>query len=128
MNNDYPLEGKIILIADDDQINFELLRLILKQTKASIIHLKNGQEVINYHQSKQPIDLILMDIQMPIVNGMEATKILRQSGYTGGIFALTALNTSYESNSFTNVGFDEIIEKPVRREQFLKKISSFITK
>jgi CheY-like chemotaxis protein len=126
MVTSYDWSNKHIVIADDDDLNFELLKLILKQTNADIIHLKNGQEVIDYVDKKHSIDLILMDIQMPVLDGMKATQLLRKQGFTSGIFALTALSVG-SNTGFAHIGFDEIIEKPIRRGPFLKLIHDHFT-
>lgn len=126
MENLYNWSEKLILIADDDLINFELLNLILRPTKAKLVHLKNGQLVLDYINTEQAADLILMDIQMPVLDGLKATEQLRSDDYTGIIFALTALNTSVNQQAYMDTGFNEIIEKPVRREAFLKLISQYL--
>jgi CheY-like chemotaxis protein len=128
MANQYDWTGKRIIIADDDLINFELLNLILRFTKAELIHINNGQLVLDYINSGKTTDLILMDIQMPVLDGIKATEILRANGYKGCIFALTALNTSINIKKYNDAGFNEIIEKPVRRDSFLKLIDNYFSK
>ncbi len=126
MENLYNWSEKLILIADDDIINYELLNLILRPTKAKLVHLKNGQLVLDYINTEQAADLILMDIQMPVLDGLKATEQLRSDEYTGTIFALTALNTSVNHQQYMDTGFNEVIEKPVRREAFLKLIGQYL--
>lgn len=121
----YNWSQKTILIADDDFINYELLKLILMQTKVNIQHVKDGQLVIDTIKTEKEFDLILMDIQMPVLDGFKATQMLRLQNYKSPIFALTALNTAVEIKKYKNAGFDEIVEKPIRRELLLQLISQY---
>ncbi len=122
----YNWSSKSILIADDDLINFELLKLMLRQTGVEIHHVTNGQNAINTIEKDKSTDLVIMDIQMPVVDGIQATVKLREMQYNGIIFALTALNTFKDIAKYKSKGFDEIVEKPVRREVFLKLIDKYL--
>ncbi len=122
----YNWSSKSILIADDDLINFELLKLMLRQTGVDIHHVTNGQNAINAIEKDKSTDLVIMDIQMPVVDGIQATVKLREMEYNGIIFALTALNTFKDIAKYKSKGFDEIVEKPVRREVFLKLIDKYL--
>ncbi len=122
----YNWSNKSILIADDDLINFELLKLMLRQTGVEIHHVTNGQNAINTIEKDKSTDLVIMDIQMPVVDGIQATVKLREMQYNGIIFALTALNTFKDIAKYKSKGFDEVVEKPVRREVFLKLIDKYL--
>lgn len=124
--NSYNWANKRIVIADDDKINSELLNLILKNTNVDIKHLNNGQLVVDYIKNNTDVNLVIMDIQMPVLDGIEATKQLRNLNYKGIILALTALSTLKDIQKYKDFGFNEIVEKPVRRESFLKLIDSFL--
>lgn len=124
--NKYNWIDKKIVIADDDMINFELLKLMLKNTNIEIIHFNNGQLVVDYIKNNLDIDLVIMDIQMAVLDGIEATKQLRILNYTGVIIALTALNLAKDLKRYKDFGFNEIVEKPVRREAFLQLLDSFL--
>ena len=95
------------------------------QTKVNIQHVKDGQLVIDTIKTEKEFDLILMDIQMPVLDGFKATQMLRLQNYKSPIFALTALNTAVEIKKYKNAGFDEIVEKPIRRELLLQLISQY---
>ena len=122
----YNWDNKSILIADDDFLNFELLKLILRNTKVSITHFTDGQAVLDYLNENNNCDIIIMDIQMPILDGISATIKLRELGVTVPIVALTALNTISEKSKYEKYGFNEIVEKPVRKEMFLKMIEKYL--
>ncbi len=117
---------KQIVIADDDNINFELLKLMLKHTNVDVKHFSNGQLIVDYIKDNCSVDLIIMDIQMPVLDGIEATKQLREMNYSGYILALTALSTTKDEKKYKDFGFDEIVEKPVRREAFINLLNSFL--
>ncbi len=125
--SNYFWKSKKIVIADDDYINFELLKLMLKNTSVEIEHFKNGQLVVDYIQDNFDVDLIIMDIQMPVLDGFEAALKLREINYPGVILALTALNATKDAKKYKDNGFDEIVEKPVRRESFLKLLDTFLS-
>ena len=95
------------------------------QTKVNIQHVKDGQLVIDTIKTEKEFDLILMDIQMPVLDGFKATQMLRLQNYKSPIFALTALNTAVEIKKYKNAGFDEIVENPIRRELLLQLISQY---
>jgi len=122
----YNWENKSILIADDDFLNFELLKLILRNTNVSITHFTDGQAVIDHINGNNNCDIIIMDIQMPILDGISATIKLREMGVKAPIVALTALNTISEKSKYEKYGFNEIVEKPVRKEMFLKMIEKYL--
>jgi CheY-like chemotaxis protein len=122
----YNWDNKSILIADDDFLNFELLKLILRNTNVSITHFTDGQAVIDYINDNNNCDMIIMDIQMPILDGISATIKLREIGITIPIVALTALNTISEKSKYEKYGFNEIVEKPVRKDMFLKMIERYL--
>jgi len=122
----YNWDNKSIIIADDDFLNFELLKLILRKTNISITHFTDGQAVIDYINGNNNCDIIIMDIQMPILDGISATIKLRELGLKAPIVALTALNTISEKSKYEKYGFNEIVEKPVRKEMFLKMIERYL--
>jgi len=119
---DYNWTGSRIIIADDDLINFELLKLIIGRTRSEVLHHKNGIEVIEYIETHGKVDLIVMDLQMPILDGIEATYQLREKGYQGVIIGLTAMSTKDIKGTLLKKGFNEIIEKPFDRLRLLKLI------
>jgi len=125
--SNYNWKNKSILIADDDILNFELLKLMLRNTEINIIHFNNGQAVIDYFEENSAADIIIMDIQMPVLDGKATTKLLREKGHTLPIIALTALNTSSEQSKYKEIGFNEVVEKPIRKEAFLLLIDKSLT-
>ncbi len=118
--------GNRILIVDDNPVNQELIREQLKSVGFnSLVLANNGQEAIELAMKHQP-DLILMDIQMPVMDGNEAIRKLRQKGCKMPIIALSAFAMREYINKSLDVGADEYITKPVDFERFFSQISPFL--
>jgi signal transduction histidine kinase/ActR/RegA family two-component response regulator len=109
-----------ILIAEDNEINLLLVRLMIKNSfpNAEILEARNGLEVIEIYQ-KEPLDLILMDIQMPLKNGYETTTEIRQIELAKRtpIIALTAGILKEEKQKCLDLGMDDYISKPINSEE-----------
>jgi PAS domain S-box-containing protein len=119
-----------ILIAEDNLINMLLIKTILKSLfpKAVLIESKNGEEAIEKFVEKAP-DLILMDIQMPILNGLEATKRIRALNKNGHIpiIALTAGTLKEERDLCLSSGMDDFVSKPIIKDTIKKVILKWRT-
>lgn len=113
-------EDKTILIVDDTKLNFVLLRAHLRKTKAKIIWLENGQEIIDYVKKSQDVDLILMDIRMPIVDGVEASKIIKKMAPQIPIIIQTASVMGEAYDDIPNSGCDDTIFKPINGVKLLE--------
>lgn len=117
------LRNKTILITDDNQMNRLLASTILKNYGADIIEASNGEEATKIVQSEEP-DIILMDIQMPVMNGYEASKIIRRDGYAMPIIALTANAVRGESEKCLNAGMNDYMAKPFKEEELLRILAN----
>jgi len=105
--------NRVILIAEDDWISFQYLRTILEKSDITVIHAENGEQAVAFVRNKPDIDLILMDIKMPIMNGIDATKIIKRIRPDLPIIAQTAYTYSEEQNKMTSLGCDEYLAKPL---------------
>jgi hypothetical protein len=117
------LSKKLILIAEDNKINQMITRKILEARNFTCDVANNGQEAIDAVRCKK-YDLILMDIHMPIKNGKEATKEIRSFDSEIPIVALTAVTLSESDKEFYEIGFDDIIPKPFKMDEFFEKIQT----
>jgi two-component system sensor histidine kinase BarA len=117
-----------ILAVDDMPLNLKLLSTWLKDTPAKLMLASRGQEAIDFCQ-KQDFDLILMDIQMPVMDGIEATRLIRQTKLNIGtpIVALTAHAFNEERDKFLQSGFDDFIAKPIDLNHLLDIIDLWCT-
>ena len=120
----YNWKNKSILIAEDEESNFQYLNILLTKTGAKIFHAKNGQEAIDIVKN-QNIDAVLMDIKMPEMNGLEATRHIKALGKKIPIIAQTAFTFEFEENISINSGCDAYIPKPVRGEKLLSLLEEF---
>ena len=120
--NNYVWVRKKILIAEDEEVNFLFIEAILEETKATLIWAHNGQDAVNKVNENNDIDIILMDIKMPKLNGYEATHQLRAAGYSGPIVALTACAMLEDIKRCEEVGCNAHLAKPVVREKITELI------
>ncbi|MBK7213504.1 MAG: PAS domain S-box protein [Bacteroidales bacterium] len=102
-----------ILVAEDDDFSFTLLETILEQASIGIIRAFNGKEAVKYCEENNDIDLILMDLKMPEMNGIEATRRIKELRPELPIIAQTAYAFSNERAAAIEAGCDEYITKPI---------------
>jgi len=104
---------RTILIAEDDWISFQYLRTILEKSDITVLHAENGEQAVEFVKNTSEIDLILMDIKMPVMDGIEATKIIKRIRPDLPIIAQTAYTYSEEKNKISAIGCDEYLTKPL---------------
>ncbi|HEX2394005.1 MAG TPA: PAS domain S-box protein [Bacteroidales bacterium] len=115
-------EGKTVLVVEDDDNNYAFLHEILSFTGITTIRAKDGREAIEKTVSAHP-DLIIMDIRLPFLNGLEATKRIREKGIKTPVIAQTAYAMSEDKEKCLAAGCDDYISKPLHKELLLKKIA-----
>jgi CheY-like chemotaxis protein len=120
-------ETKTVLIAEDEDSNFILLKEILSDMNINIFRALNGIEAIEICRSSH-IDLILMDIKMPIMDGYEATKQIREFMPDVPIIAQTAYSTLEDKNKALACGCNEFISKPMKQAFLISKIKEQFSK
>lgn len=113
------LSDKQILIVEDEETNYLMLNFILLKTKANTIWAKNGLEALENVKNNNNIDLILMDLKMPVMDGIEATKLIRQIKPGQLIVAQTAYAYKEEKVEFLKCGFNGYLEKPINIEKLM---------
>ncbi|MBN1414989.1 MAG: response regulator [Bacteroidales bacterium] len=108
------LAGKRILIVEDEEDNFFYLQQILEKVRTKIIWAKNGQEAVNHVKSGIHFDLVLMDIKMPEMNGIDALKQIKAINPGQLVIAQTAYARTDDETIFRKEGFDDYLAKPIK--------------
>ncbi len=119
-------EGKKILIAEDVETNYILLKTVLEKTGAEIIWAKNGMEALQICRRNKDIDLILMDILMPEMDGFEATKAIRKFNSKIPIIAQTAYNFDWTAIQKQGLGFNDYLAKPIGHYDLILKAYRYL--
>ena len=122
----YNWEDKIILIAEDEETNYLFLKAALSKTNVAIIHAKNGQEAVDAVKSNPEIDVVLMDIKMPVMNGIDATRIIRTINEKMIVIAQTAYISESDRVTYLNAGCNDFLAKPITRDRLLRTISLYL--
>lgn len=117
-------EQATILIAEDTDSNFDLLNAILGR-KYRLVRAKDGMEAVTMYDEVNP-DLILMDIKMPNLDGLEATRIIRQLSAEVPIIAQSAYAYEHDRNAAEEAGCNDFISKPIAQEKLKEKIKKWL--
>jgi len=124
--NEYNWEGKTVLIAEDIASNYNFLRLLLKKTKIGIIWVENGKDALDEIESNANIDLLLLDINLPIMNGYEAATAIKKIRPDLPIIAQTAYALEGDKEKSLLAGCNDYIPKPIVISVLLKKMQGFL--
>lgn len=124
---DYHWKDKTILVAEDEELNFKVIETGLKRTNVNIIRAKDGKQAIELCQAYNNLNLILMDIQMPEMDGYEATRIIKSFRPDLPIIAQTAYALTGEKEKCIDAGCDDYLAKPLILDDLLSKMSRFLT-
>lgn len=120
--------GKRILIAEDSSVILNLTKKILMQQDFDIVTVKNGKAVLE-KLDKETFDLILMDINMPILDGMETTRKIREMNDSKiaslPIFAITGNASNYSIDEFKAVGINEYLQKPLDFDRLVTLVNQY---
>jgi CheY-like chemotaxis protein len=122
------LEGKKILYVEDDMSSALLMIELLEEKGIIVTHNNRGQQVLNQFNSKNNYDLILLDIQLPDIDGYEITKQIRKIDKEIPIIAQTAFAMLNEREQILNSGFDDYLSKPIKKEILFKLLEQYLIK
>jgi CheY-like chemotaxis protein len=126
LNIEYDWTGKTILIAEDELINFRLLQLMLAKCNVNILHGRDGLQTLEIFRANPQINLILMDIKMPEMDGSEVTREIRKTHPNIPIIAQTAYALDDEKQKSLDAGCTAYITKPINKNALLKLINSLL--
>jgi CheY-like chemotaxis protein len=119
--------GKTLLVAEDEEVNYSLIYEILKETEVNILHATNGREAIDILLNKKnKIDLILMDIKMPEMNGYETILAIRNMNHEIPIIAQSAYAMHDEIEKCFRLGCNDYITKPISTHEFINCIGKYL--
>jgi len=120
------LSGRKILIAEDDSANYLFIESFLKQTHADILWARDGKEVMDIFKADPSLDMILMDLKMPEINGIDATMAIRKTNKDIPVIALTAYAFADDRENSIKAGCNAYLAKPVKIEQLSEILSSYL--
>ncbi len=120
------LKGTTILIAEDEEINYLFIETLINSTGAEVIHAWNGKQALEFVKNRKDIDLILMDIKMPIMDGYLATTEIKKVNPDLPIIAQTAYALGEDRLRCFEAGCDEYLSKPIRKNTLFSLLSNIL--
>ncbi len=121
---DYHWNNKVVLITEDEEVSFFYLKTLLKKTEVRIMRAKNGQEAVDLiHRHPGEIDLVLMDLNMPVMDGYEAMRIIKSKHPEIPIIAQTAYTLNNDRHKCLQAGFNDYISKPINRVALFRMVN-----
>ncbi len=120
------LSGKKILVAEDDSANYLFIESFLKRTRSQVIWAKDGEQLLEIFNTEPGVDLILMDLRMPIINGIDATKIIRSTHPDLPVIALTAYAFADDREKSIQAGCNDYLSKPVNIDELTEALRKYL--
>lgn len=122
-----PSKAMNLLVVEDTESNQLVIKLILNKLGHNVFIAGNGAEALTFlEEQRQSIDIILMDVSMPVMDGITATRLIRQKGISTPIIALTAHALESDKTTCMKAGMDGFVSKPVRRQDIYQAIQSLV--
>jgi hypothetical protein len=122
------LKDITVLIADDDEVSRMLLKMSLKNENITIITAENGREAVELAERHPEIDLVLMDIKMPEMNGFDATRHIKQFRPGLPVIAQTAFTSKADKEKAADAGCDGFITKPISKKDLLALMKDLLSR
>lgn len=119
-------EGKVILIVEDDEISLEFLKELFEPYKIKMLAAYNGRDAVEMCMKDSAIDLVLMDVQLPVMNGKESMQEIKKTRPQLPIIAQTAFAMSGDREKYLKEGFDNYISKPISVQELLTMIEKYL--
>ncbi len=116
-------ENRTILVVDDTKMNFLVLKTQLRKTNANVVWIENGQDAVEYVKNNNKADLILMDIRMPVMDGVEASRAIKDINPEIPVIIQTASVMGGAYEEISNSKCDDAIFKPIDAKILIEKIA-----
>jgi signal transduction histidine kinase/CheY-like chemotaxis protein len=123
----YKWNDKVILLVEDEEVNGLFLEAVFHETGAQTLYAKNGKQAVELCKSINKIDLILMDIRMPVMNGLKATQEIRKFNRYIPIIAQTALSLEEDRQQCLLAGCNDTVTKPIEIEELLRLVNKYFS-
>ncbi|HDR52156.1 MAG TPA: hybrid sensor histidine kinase/response regulator, partial [Mariniphaga anaerophila] len=121
------VSGKpLVLVAEDEESNYLYVEVVLKLAGCDYLLAKNGAEAVAFCKQHPGITLVLMDIKMPVMNGLEATRLIREFRPNLPIIATTAYAQTGDKHRFLAAGCDDYLAKPIGKERLLALLQKYM--
>jgi CheY-like chemotaxis protein len=127
-SSDYNWTGAGILIVEDDPASYTFLKEVFQRTQVDLYHAGNGAEAIDLFRNIRNIDLVIMDIQLPEMDGFEAARIIKSINGNIPVIAQTAFAMSDDRDKMKQAGFDDYVPKPVDIGRVLETVHRWLTR
>ena len=114
-----------ILVAEDEEINFNYLEILLKHDFIKVLHARNGFEAVELCRKHPEICLVFMDLKMPVMDGFEATRLIKKLRSKLPVLAISAYVENEDMFNALEAGCDDYLIKPFNRKSFYKKLEEF---
>ncbi len=124
-SSNFNFSGKTLLLAEDEYANYILINDWIEGANAKVVYAANGLEAVSAFEKNPEIDLVLMDIKMPEMNGFEATKVIKAINKNVPVIALTAYAMAGDKEKCLEVGCNSYLSKPLKRQELLSLIASY---
>ena len=121
-----PDDHNLLLIVEDDELNFQYFEEVFQGERYPYIHAINGLEAVKICENNPHVKLVLMDIKMPVMNGFDALKIIRDKRPDLPVIAQTAYALVDDKDRIIQAGFDDYITKPIQKALLLDIIGKYM--
>lgn len=120
------LMNKTVLVAEDDEFNYLLIETILSQHGFRVVHAWNGKEAVVLYRYEKAVDIILMDLQMPVMDGFTAMQEIRKLDKNIPVIVQTTYDIDGMKDKAFRMGGNEFITKPIEPDVLLNKIGKYL--
>jgi len=119
--------GKTILVAEDEDTNYLFLHELLKKTGVTVIRAVDGEETVRLFKDHPEIDLVLIDLKMPVMDGFEATRLMKLLNKDVPVIAQTAYAMEGDEEKCRKAGCDDYLAKPIMKESFMAMLDKYLS-